>query len=300
MAAATSRGVGLGQPVAGVELDEGVVGGHVVTGAFGGGPPQRRVVPAPDVGRWGSRSGDRWSSPVGRHCARNGIARYQARPPLAMPGLAEARGIPLHVLLGQPGAAQRAAQPAAQDQLGERPGAGRRPCTSCAAPGPRARIAQAIARWCGVESTVRLRSRSGWRSAKAHATDPPQSWPTRCTRGLAERVEQGEHVGDQLGHPVGRASVGQRAAASSRAGRRPPPAARPRRAGRSPAPRRAGPGASRAAADHLRAVGPSPLTPPLSLTSKTRPSRVNSLHPANLPGPDPRPPGASAVRDNGA
>ena len=72
------------------------------------------------------------------------------------------------------------------------------------------RMAQAIARWCGVDSTVRLRSRSGCRSAKAHATEPPQSWPTRCTRGRAECVEQGEHVADQLLHPVGAASPGSR------------------------------------------------------------------------------------------
>ena len=39
-------------------------------------------------------------------------------------------------------------------------------------------MAATIARGCGVEATVRVRSRRPWAMPSCQATPPPQSWPT--------------------------------------------------------------------------------------------------------------------------
>ena len=57
----------------------------------------------------------------------------------------------------------------------------------------------------GRDRIVSEASRSGWRSATAHATWPPQSWPTRWKRAGAAATRGGgdvDHVGHQPVDPV--------------------------------------------------------------------------------------------------
>lgn len=42
--------------------------------------------------------------------------------------------------------------------------------------------AATMAPGCGVDATVSVRTRSGCAAATAHATAPPQSWPSRSNR----------------------------------------------------------------------------------------------------------------------
>eukprot|EP00964_Phaeocystis_antarctica_P054384 scaffold31954_cov66-Phaeocystis_antarctica.AAC.7 len=52
----------------------------------------------------------------------------------------------------------------------------------CAHKIPHVACCNARAAGCGVESTMRERSRSAWLAARCHATAPPQSWPTKWKR----------------------------------------------------------------------------------------------------------------------
>ena len=56
---------------------------------------------------------------------------------------------------------------------------------------------------CGTDTAVRLRTRSGRRAARPHATVAPQSWPARWT-GLPRSVDQRLDVGDERRQPVRR------------------------------------------------------------------------------------------------
>ena len=211
--------------------------------------------------------------------------------------LAEARGIPLHVLLGQPRAAQGPRRAGAAGRAPGRTGSWKAAMYQLRRAWSPWRMAHAM------RAVVRCRQHGeaaqplgvSLGEGPRHRAAPVVADEVHAR--TAECVEQGEHVADQLLHPVGRRPPGSAPAASSRAGRRPPPAARRRRAAGSPATTCGGPGASRAAARPPRPSPVAGLAAPatLSLTSKTRPSRVNSSTPRTYPAA-PRHPCAGGVR----
>ena len=139
------------------------------------------------------------------------------------------------------------------------------------------RIAQAIARWCGVDSTVRLLQPLGVPLGERPgdgASPVVARRGGRATRPGRPQRQRRPRPARPSGRPGAR-WAGRRG--SSRAGRAPPPAGRPRRAAASTRDQ-----ACRSCGQPCSSTTTSSPTP-LSLTSNTRPSRVNRSTPRTYP-----------------